>query len=88
MRPESAVEFRDMTPADIEDLATRQVKILKNALGLLKPGGKLVYATCSLENAENEQVVNQASAGRQTQSIYRLPGHQDGDGFYASVITS
>ena len=77
-----------LTPADVQDLATRQVKILNNALGLLKPGGKLVYSTCSLEKAENEQVVNQAAAGRATQSFYRIPGLQDGDGFYASVITS
>ncbi len=77
-----------LTPADIEDLAGRQVKILNNALSLLKPGGKLVYSTCSLEQAENEHVVNQAAEGRSIESFYRIPGLQHGDGFYASVITS
>ncbi|MHB8301799.1 MAG: transcription antitermination factor NusB [Acidobacteriaceae bacterium] len=37
--------------------AQRQRAILSNALRLLKPGGRLLYATCSLEPEENEQVV-------------------------------
>ena len=44
----------------LEDLsrhAARQEKILKAALRLLAPGGRLLYATCSLEPEENERVV-------------------------------
>lgn len=42
---------------DIVRLAEVQRKMLRNALAVLAPGGRLVYATCSLESEENEQVV-------------------------------
>ncbi len=42
---------------DLVRHAETQMKILRNVLPLLAPGGKLVYATCSLEPEENEQVV-------------------------------
>ena len=42
---------------DLDDLQSRQVNILKSALGQLSAGGRLVYSTCSLENEENEAVV-------------------------------
>jgi 16S rRNA (cytosine967-C5)-methyltransferase len=46
-----------LSPADIGDLAGRQAAILANALDRLEPGGRLVYATCSLEPEENQRVV-------------------------------
>jgi 16S rRNA (cytosine967-C5)-methyltransferase len=42
---------------NLEDFATRQRRMLHNALRFLAPGGRLVYATCSLEPEENESVV-------------------------------
>ena len=45
---------------DIDDLASRQISILKSALAQLEPGGRVVYSTCSLEPEENEAVVEQA----------------------------
>ncbi len=42
---------------DVARLAGLQVKMLRNALSVLAPGGRLTYATCSLEPEENEQVV-------------------------------
>ena len=42
---------------DLARLAGLQFSLLDNAADLLKPGGTLVYATCSLEPEENEQVV-------------------------------
>jgi 16S rRNA (cytosine967-C5)-methyltransferase len=53
-------------PADITRLAEAQAKMLANALALLAPHGRLVYATCSLEPEENEQVVEQVLASRAT----------------------
>jgi 16S rRNA (cytosine967-C5)-methyltransferase len=46
-----------LRPEDLPRLAAAQAAIGRNALEVLKPGGRLVYATCSLEPEENEQVV-------------------------------
>jgi 16S rRNA (cytosine967-C5)-methyltransferase len=43
--------------ADLLRLRDRQSAILKAAASMCRPGGTLVYATCSLEPEENEQVV-------------------------------
>jgi 16S rRNA (cytosine967-C5)-methyltransferase len=49
-------------PRDIADLSAIQAKMLVRAAGWLKPGGVLVYATCSLESEEGEGVVTAAVA--------------------------
>jgi len=43
--------------ADIAELAALQTRLLDNAVRLLKPGGTLVYSTCSLEPEEGEAQV-------------------------------
>jgi 16S rRNA (cytosine967-C5)-methyltransferase len=43
--------------SDIAGLADVQLELLRSALKLLKPGGRLVYATCSVLPAENREVV-------------------------------
>ena len=47
------------TPQSIQELAEKQQHILASACQLLKPGGALVYATCSLLPAENEVIAQQ-----------------------------
>jgi len=42
---------------DISRLAILQLELLRSAAGLLKPGGILVYSTCTIEDQENEDVV-------------------------------
>jgi len=44
-------------PRQIGDMANLQAELLDRAAGWLKPGGTLVYATCSLERAEGEDQV-------------------------------
>jgi 16S rRNA (cytosine967-C5)-methyltransferase len=46
------VRWRLQAP-DIARIAVTQRKILENALPCLKPGGRIVYSTCSIENEEN-----------------------------------
>jgi 16S rRNA (cytosine967-C5)-methyltransferase len=53
-------------PEDLSAYQTSQLSLLETAASLLAPGGVLVYATCSLEPEENEQVIEQflaATAG-------------------------
>jgi 16S rRNA (cytosine967-C5)-methyltransferase len=42
------------TPRDLDELVIRQQQILASAARLVRPGGRLVYATCSLLREENE----------------------------------
>jgi 16S rRNA (cytosine967-C5)-methyltransferase len=51
------------SPASVEDLKRKQAAILASAARLVKPGGRLVYATCSLLAEENEGIVEQFLAG-------------------------
>ncbi|MBP6612898.1 MAG: RsmB/NOP family class I SAM-dependent RNA methyltransferase [Aquabacterium sp.] len=46
------------SPKAVEELQVKQTAILNSAARLLKPGGRLVYATCSLMPAENEIIAN------------------------------
>lgn len=68
----------------------KQVRILGTALKSLAPEGRLVYATCSLEREENEDVVKRIlrenSSVRRTEELRRLPGRDAGDGFYAAAL--
>jgi 16S rRNA (cytosine967-C5)-methyltransferase len=43
-----------VTPEGLADLIVRQQEILRNAARLARPGGRLVYATCSFLREENE----------------------------------
>jgi 16S rRNA (cytosine967-C5)-methyltransferase len=44
------------SPASVAEMRARQAAILRAAASLVKPGGRLVYATCSLLREENEDI--------------------------------
>ena len=72
-----------LKPDDFPQFQSLQRRILQNGLELLKPGGRLVYSTCSLETEENEEV----TAGFPVVETHlRIPARDPGDGFYAAVI--
>jgi 16S rRNA (cytosine967-C5)-methyltransferase len=77
-----------LAPSDICDLAEKQKSILRHALAALAPGGRLVYSTCSLEREENEGVVESVADAQVIETLYRIPGRDEGDGFFAAVIKS
>jgi len=59
------------SPTSVAELQAKQGAILASASRLLKPGGRLVYATCSLLRAENEDVVTafEATHGREFEPL-------------------
>jgi 16S rRNA (cytosine967-C5)-methyltransferase len=75
---------------DSARFAAKQLELAENAARFLAEGGKLVYATCSLEQEENEDVVEALLAQHSELSlereVWRVPGREEGDGFYAAVI--
>lgn len=52
-------EMLNWTPSRSKRLAQEQYSLLSGALEALKPGGVLVYSTCSLSLQENDQVLSQ-----------------------------
>lgn len=68
---------------DVEELAALQRRLLVRALGWLKPGGVLVYATCSLEKAEGEAHI----PGIMAEGYRLLPVTADEVGGLGEVVT-
>ncbi len=79
-----------LKPEDIQRHREKQVRIVSHAIPHLALEGKLLYATCSLEREENEEVVREILAQhpdlRCENEMWRLPGRDEGDGFYAAVL--
>jgi 16S rRNA (cytosine967-C5)-methyltransferase len=77
---------------EIERLTVVQAEILESHAKLVRPGGKLVYATCSILPAENERQVEKflaAHAGEwvMEEELHIRPGQSPGsDGFYAARL--
>jgi 16S rRNA (cytosine967-C5)-methyltransferase len=57
------------TEADLPVLAAAQRVLIESAAGTVKPGGRLVYATCSSEREENEAVVEAFLADHPTFAV-------------------
>jgi len=89
------------SPASVRELVEKQKSILAAASNLVKPGGRLVYATCSLLTEENEKIAEDFRANHAGwtsvpsslrgeeggQTFTQLLPHRDGcDGFFAAVF--
>jgi 16S rRNA (cytosine967-C5)-methyltransferase len=74
----------------IEVLSNIQKQILRNALPCLKPGGQLVYSTCSLEPEENEEQIAAFQDSHPqvelVESRRSLPFQDGFDGSYAALL--
>ena len=89
MSPNPEIKWR-LTEQDLLRFSEKQQQIVTQAAELLAPGGKLLYATCSLEREENEDVVRYLLQNRShlelEREVWRLPGRDPGDGFYAALL--
>ena len=86
-------------PKDLGQVIETQSSILENLWTMLKPGGKLLYATCSILKEENENQINRflektsdakieeinLSWGLKTTGSQQLP-HNNHDGFYYAQL--
>ncbi|MCX5655209.1 MAG: hypothetical protein NTY65_11230 [Planctomycetota bacterium] len=76
-----------LRPDDLVELPRVQGELLARAAGLVRPGGRMVYSTCSLEREENDEVVGrflkQAPAWRLVRSDLILPGADHDGAFWA-----
>jgi len=52
------------SPESVQELTAKQAAILASAARLAKPGGRLIYATCSLLAEENEAIADAFSAAQ------------------------
>ncbi len=80
-----------LAPDELDRLRQLQAHLLDSYSRMLKPGGRLVYATCSILPSENERQV-EAFLSRAA-GAYRLleqrtfpPGENDFDGFFAAAL--
>jgi 16S rRNA (cytosine967-C5)-methyltransferase len=63
------------TPDDLEEMIALQDQLLDAAATLVKPGGLLVYSTCSIEPEENEQRVDAFLARHDQFAMESVAGH-------------
>jgi len=49
--------LRNWTPESIDEIAVTQRILIESALHALRPGGTLVYSTCTLNRRENQQII-------------------------------
>jgi 16S rRNA (cytosine967-C5)-methyltransferase len=79
-----------LSESDMQMLASQEKQILRNAADMVKPGGRLVYSTCSVEREENEEVIQDFLARDdrfELVSIVRTWPHREGcDGFFIASI--
>ncbi len=79
-----------LTQSDLAELLPKQAAILDQAAPLVRAGGRLIYATCSLLREENEDQVTGFLARHpefiRTDSLVLTPARHDTDGFFASVL--
>lgn len=101
LRRNPEIKWR-LAPGDIERLADVQLRLLERATDVLRPGGRLVYSTCSIEREENEEVIRRFIEGGAPYSLLRpyaqpdlitaegfvrtFPHRHGTDGFFAAVL--
>lgn len=74
-----------LQPEDFTRQAAVQQQLLASTLPFLKPGGRIIYSTCSVDQEENEQVI-EASGLQIEKSVSSLPWRDGFDGAFAALL--
>lgn len=82
-RPEARWRLSQET---LRELSQLQIKLVRHARTLLKPGGVIWYLTCSILPEENEEVFQRE--GGSSHAFLRLPTPEGGDGGFGGLIKS
>jgi 16S rRNA (cytosine967-C5)-methyltransferase len=81
-----------LSPEFLEEIKEKQQELLQDYSKMVKPGGILVYATCSILQTENQMQVqgflnSEAGSAFQLESDEKILAHKSGfDGFYYAVL--
>lgn len=83
-------EIKYKTDLDLKKLCETQTAIIENGVKYLKPGGRLLYSTCTLRRAENEFIVRACldkhpSLALEYEHTF-LPNSDKTDGFYCAIL--
>ena len=85
-RPEARWRFKE---GDLPELVQLQTKLLMTAIDLVRPGGRVVYSTCSIEPEETTQLISDVVAAAPAVNLehqqMQLPG-TPGDGAFQAVL--
>lgn len=79
-----------LSEEELQRLSDLQHELLTSYSRMLKPGGKMVYSTCSIFPSENENQVSRFLDENQSFRLVKqnkfMPQDNDWDGFYAALI--
>lgn len=90
LRRKPEIRFRKLED-DGKELAKKQIAILNASSELVKPGGRIMYSTCTINRIENEEVIEaflrqKGSRFQKETERQLLPGLDGTDGFYFCVM--
>ncbi|MCR5425972.1 MAG: 16S rRNA (cytosine(967)-C(5))-methyltransferase RsmB [Lachnospiraceae bacterium] len=84
------IKYR-ITPEEIDSLQALQRRIVEASWQMVRPGGRMLYSTCTISPKENEEQADWIEAHlpfvRTGESRQFLPGEDPCDGFYYQVFT-
>lgn len=80
----------DQAESYIKELAAKQSAILANACGYVKPGGTVLYSTCTVDPAENEEITGAFIKAHEGYTVVKsrllLSDRKGQEGFYTCLI--
>lgn len=80
-----------LSPAFLDEVRATQANILRDYSKMLRPGGLMVYATCSILPSENEgqvaQFLNGNSDFQLVEQRHILPSQHGSDGFFMALLS-